>query len=101
MKGAGVCEFARQGNFASATLRIEVSMMHAPATEFGGFLAKCGPDAKPLKATGNEAVSCSMPHNAARIVGRVRDQAFIITLSPAEKEDSIKKAAEIVAGNLF
>ena len=101
MKGAGVCEFARTANFASATLRIEVSLMHAPATEFAAFLAKCGSDAKPLKAIGNEAVTCSVPHKGSRVVGRVRDQAFVITLIPEAQEGSIKKAAEIIAGNLF
>jgi len=101
MKGAGVCEFSRAGNFASATLRIEVSLMHAPATEFAAFLAKCGSDAKPLKAIGNEAVTCSLPHKVSRVTGRVRDQAFVITLTPEAQQGSIEKAAEIVAGNLF
>lgn len=75
--------------------------MHSPATEFAAFLAKCGSDAKPLKGIGNEAVTCSLPRKGARVVGRVRDQAFVVSLSPAEKQDSINKAAEIVAGNLF
>ncbi len=76
--------------------------MQLPKTQFAGFLAKCGSDAKPVRAIGNEAVLCTSAQQQ-RIVGRVRDQAFVVTMTPGDtgKEELIKKAAEIVAGNLF
>lgn len=81
-------------------LRIEVRVMQSPKTEFAGYLAKCPADAKPLKAIGNEAVWCQSD-DERRVIARVRDQAFIVTISHAGNEDSARKAAEIVSGNLF
>jgi hypothetical protein len=97
----GTCEFARISTPA-AKLRIEVAIMQrAPHEEFAGFLDKCRSNLKPLKAIGNEAVVCSWDV-AQRVVGRVRDQAFIVTLTaPDASVDKISKAAEVVAGNLF
>jgi hypothetical protein len=97
---SGNCEFVRISNGA-AKLRIEVAIMKSPGSDFAAYLGKCASHSKPLKAIGNEAVTCSVPQNGARVVGRVRNQAFVITLSPAGEDDSIRKAAEIVAGNLF
>jgi hypothetical protein len=99
-KQAGVCDFVKSDN-PTATLRIEVSLMHSPAAQFAGYLSKCGADKKQLKSIGNEAVKCGVAPNGARVIGRVRDQAFIITLSRAGTDNSVNKAAEIVAGNLF
>ena len=96
---SGQCDFTRVSNSAGI-LRIEVAIMEPPKTQFADYAAKCRTNAKPLKAIGNEAVMCSSAEQA-RVIGRVRDQAFIITLSAAEKEQVIEKAAEIVAGNLF
>jgi hypothetical protein len=104
-KDAGECQFALISNPASM-LRIQVTILGAPKTQFSTYLAKCGPDAKPLKGIGNEAVICAIGREQ-RVIGRVRDQAFLITLVPAETvaaeaaREATRKAADIVAGNLF
>jgi hypothetical protein len=68
-----------------------------------------------MKAIGNEAILCSADSGkrvlAERVIGRVRDQVFTITLGTTVKDDFVltaderKKrvatAAEQVAGNLF
>ena len=97
----GNCEFARIST-PSTKLRIEVAIMeHSPREDFAGYLDKCRSNVKALKAIGNEAVVCTWDV-AARVVGRVRDQAFVITLTaPDVNPEKIRKAAEIVAGNLF
>jgi hypothetical protein len=75
----------------------------------------CGSDAAPLKAIGNSATVCSADERKGRlgerVVGRVRDQVFTITLQTTLKGDStmtrdalrsnIFTAAEQVSGNLF
>lgn len=98
---SGQCTFTQASNSAIA-LRIDVALMTSLKTQFPEYLAKCGPNAKPVKAIGNEAVTCTSGHEQT-LIGRVRDEAFIITLlSPDDAaKDSIKKAAEIVSGNLF
>ena len=76
-------------------------MHRSPREEFAEYLDKCRSNAKPVKAIGNEAVVCSWDV-AQRVVGRVRDQAFVITITAQDANtEKIKKAAEIVAGNLF
>ena len=98
-KDAGTCEFARSN--ASATLRIEVEIMKSTAAEFPNYLHKCGSDAKTLKAIGNAAIVCTADRGQ-RIIGRVRDQAFVLDLiAPNANVQNAKRAAEIVAGNLF
>ena len=75
--------------------------MKSPVAGFPNHLRKCGSDAKPLKAIGNEAVVCTA-ERGQRVIGRVRDQAFVINLiAPNATAETAKKAAEIVAGNLF
>jgi hypothetical protein len=68
-----------------------------------------------LKAIGNEAMICAADDRKAgigeRVVGRVRDQVFTITIASTLKNDPalsrdvlkvrISSAAEQVAGNLF
>jgi hypothetical protein len=81
-----------------------------------GIIAQsCGNDTTPLKAIGNEAILCSADDRKAgvgeRVMGRVRDQVFTITIGSSLKNDPILTretlktriytAAEQVAGNLF
>jgi len=75
----------------------------------------CGTDPAPLPAIGNEARICNADDGkkvfAERVVGRVRDQVFTITIGSTLKRDSIltrealrtrvSTAAEQVSGNLF
>jgi hypothetical protein len=98
-KDAGICEFARANGVG--TLRVEVDIMKSPAADFAKYLRKCSPDAKSLKAIGNEAVVCTLDRGE-RVIGRVRDQAFVVDFIAANaKPDTTKRAAEVVAGNLF
>jgi hypothetical protein len=105
-KQGGKCEFTRVSNSA-AVLRIEIAVMESPKTQFAGYLAKCSAaDPKPLKAIGNEAFACGSDREQ-RVIGRVRNQAFVVTLAPADTaspdttREDVKKAADIIAGNLF
>jgi hypothetical protein len=90
------CNFAR----ANASLTIEI----ATGQDLAPYLAKCGSQAFPLKAIGNEAFACSMA-NGERVIGRVRDQIFVVTIvtdeAPAALREKARKAAEQVAGNLY
>ena len=75
----------------------------------------CGTDTAPLRAIGNEAVVCTVDGRKGamgeRVVGRVRDQVFSITIGTTLKVDpilprdvlktNILTAAEQISGNLF
>jgi hypothetical protein len=106
-----VCEFTHRQGSDSRQLRVQVEVMTDPSASFSSYLARCGTGATPLKAIGNEAVVCSVPvknAQAEQVVGRVRDQAFIILLRSNDKSiaestlrDRVRRIAETVAGNLF
>jgi hypothetical protein len=106
-----VCEFTHKQGSDSRQVRVQVEVMADPAAGFSSYLTRCGADATPLKAIGNEAVVCSVPvknAQAEQVVGRVRDQAFIVLLRSNDKSvaistlrDRVGRIAEIVAGNLF
>jgi len=106
------CEFTAKGDHTVRKLRIEVQTMKDFAHDFPRYLAKCGQDAKPLRAIGNEAILCTMSRKtnqvAEQVVSRVRERAFIVDVlsnDPAAKPDAIRdktrKIAEQVAGFLF
>jgi hypothetical protein len=106
------CEFTHKADHTIRTLRIEVETMRDLAHDFPQYLAKCGQDAKSLRAIGNEAIVCSIPGKnkqvAEQVVSRVRDRAFIVDVlsngSAAERDairDKARKIAEQVAGFLF
>ncbi|HEY6385150.1 MAG TPA: hypothetical protein VIX91_05650 [Candidatus Acidoferrum sp.] len=114
-QGAGVCKFSRQQGAAVHELRISVDLMTDIPKEFPTHLAQCPPKSPPLPATGNEAVTCSIHtkenQHAEIVVGRVRNQAFVVSVSSTAQDDpSMKQAerreksnlvAEQVAGILF
>ena len=94
-------------------LMVAVSKLAGPA-RFGTLADdECagGQDVAKLKAIGNEARACSLGTSGEmveKVVGRVRNQAFVIRLTSTEKmasgKDLRNKAtalAEQVAGNLF
>ena len=113
---AAVCNFTERTGEAVRTLQIAVNVANDP---HGKFLANvqrdCRATSDSLKAIGNEAVTCSILRQQTvigeRVLGRVRDQLFSITLSTTMKHDpvltpailkmDISVAAEQVAGNLF
>lgn len=109
---AGVtCSFARREANAESGLQIEVAVMHSPQTEFAAYKQRCGSDPKAIAAIGNEAFACTLQesggHFLEQVVGRVRDQAFVIRLSTANAamraalRDKARQVAETIAGNLF
>ena len=106
------CEFTYKADHKVRTLRIEVNTMKDLSHEFPRYLAKCGQDAKPLRAIGNEAIVCTVPGKrtliAEQVVSRVRDRAFVVDVlsngAISEREamrDKAQKIAEQVAGFLF
>jgi len=106
----GSCAFElRQGDSLSR-LTIQVTTMRTPKTDFASYLARC-PNGTPLKAIGNEAVTCPGTDHDERfeqVVGRVRDHAFIVRVSTTGRgadagalRERAAKAAEQVAGILF
>jgi hypothetical protein len=97
----GTCEFVHQ----ETALRIEVGATNAPH-------AQCGTGAEQLKAIGNEAQACAYQGKpgwiAEQVVGRVRDQAFLVRISTKDQSttskilrEKVRKVAEQVAGFLF
>ena len=79
------CVFARKDG---ATLTVEVRTLKS-AKEF----VACKGQA--LTGIGNEAAECG-----DSVVGRVRNQAFTVRMTPANREKA-RKIAELVAGFLY
>jgi len=105
------CAFDRQPPIGGE-LRIQVRTLSEPAKAFVSHTARCGTRGVPLKAIGNEAMACDLNkktgHLAEQVVGRVRDQLFVIDLrmhDPSITQSVLREkaqtVAEIVAGNLF
>jgi hypothetical protein len=113
--GNGVCEFSRQQGGVLRELTISVNAMTDVPKQFPSYLSQCPPKSPPLRAIGNEAVMCSVQIHgnlyAEKVVGRVREQAFIVSLgsdlkddpslAPEMRREKANLVAEMVAGNLF
>jgi hypothetical protein len=114
-RGEGFCEYSRQQGAVVRQLRIAVNIMTDIPKQFPTYLAQCPPKSNPLRAIGNEAVTCSTEgkgHTSAEVVvGRVREQAFVVSLSSSLQDDpsmtqemrrqKVNLVAEEVAGILF
>jgi hypothetical protein len=114
-QGAGVCEYSRQQGAVVHRLRVSVDIMTDIPKQFPTYLAQCPPKSPPLRAIGNEAVMCSIQGkgepSSERVVGRVRDQAFVVSVSSSVQDDpsmtqemrreKANLVAEQVAGILF
>ena len=105
------CEFVRLDGSSESSLRIEVETLVAPR-DFASRPAQCGSAAEALKAIGNEAVACAYSEKtgwkAEQVIGRVRNQAFLVRVStndraatPGGLREKARKVAEQVAGFLF
>jgi hypothetical protein len=113
--GNGVCQFSRQDGAAVYELRISVNVMADVAKQFPKHLSQCPAKSTPLTAIGNAAVMCTIQgkrhHYIDQVVGRVRDQAFVISitsnvsndpsLAQEARREKLHLAAEQVAGILF
>jgi hypothetical protein len=109
------CTFTQLGGEGTRTLRVTVEIAADAHVRFGEIAQICGVKGIPLTAIGNEALVCAADESkrriSERVVGRVRDQVFTITISTTLKNDPILTrdalkdrmytAAEQVAGNLF
>jgi hypothetical protein len=114
-RGEGICEYSRQQGAVVHQLRVAVNIMTDIPKQFPTYLAQCPPKSNPLRAIGNEAVACSSVGkgraSAEMVVGRVRDQAFVVSLSSSLGDDpsmtqeirrqKVNLVAEQVAGILF
>ncbi len=109
------CTFTQIAGGMKRVLRITVEVAADAHARLTTIVQSCGVNAMPLKAIGNEAFDCPAndPRAGAgeRVVGRVRDQVFTITIESSLRNDPlltrdalkfrIYTAAEQVAGNLF
>jgi hypothetical protein len=109
------CTFEYKSGDEIRTLSVQVIGMVDPSKEYTTYKALCDRDATPMRAIGNEALLCPAAGLASghglRVVGRVRTNAFILTLSTTAKsspvmtqqamEGKIGFVAELVSGNLF
>jgi len=110
-----VCTFTQTTDGVKRVLRISVEVTADAHAHVSAIEQGCGADVSPLKAIGNEAAACAADDRKGlmgeRVVGRVRDQVFTISISSTLKNDPvltrealksrIYTAAEQVAGNLF
>ena len=109
------CEFTRKVNTTTYSLGIVVKTMSDASKDFATYLNLCGGATVALKGVGNEAVQC-VTHDAAhegeeKVIARVRDRAFVLTIHRAIKADDAsngnelsnetRNVAEQVAGSLF
>lgn len=105
------CEFVRHDGSSESSLRIEVEMLGTPH-DFASRPAQCGSAAVAMKAIGNEAVACAYSEKtgwkAEQVLGRVRNQAFLVRVgtndraaTPGGLKEKARKIAEEVAGFLF
>lgn len=113
--GDGACDFSRQQGTAHRRLHIAVNTMTHVPEEFPTYLAQCPMKSAALRATGNEAIFCTVQGGSSayteRVVGRVRTQAFVVDVSSTvENDPSLTQqmrrekdnlAAELIAGILF
>lgn len=109
------CTFTQQGERGKRVLRVTVEISGAAHTRLGAITQSCDANAVPLRAVGNEALICAANERknqlGERVVGRVRDQIFTITIGTTLKDDPILTrdelksrviaGAEQVSGNLF
>ena len=110
-----VCAFIDKEGNSMRELTITVQINPDAHNKLSGMMHDCGASSQLLQAIGNEAAVCAMDARkkfiSERVVGRVRDQIFAITISSTVKDDmvlnnetlmtKIYTASEQVAGNLF
>lgn len=112
--GDATCTFTRTQS--PDNLKIRVITMANPISEFETLKKSCGPEANHLRAIGNEAIACAVPAHSEqqeqKVIGRIRNRAFIITLTgstvpngPDSPPDvwarKTERVAEAVVGILY
>jgi hypothetical protein len=109
-KDGGTCDFVRTNGEFVYGVHVLVATLQSPA-DFAPYAARCGSRAELLKAIGNEAYICDLgfkdKQNAEQVVGRVRNQAFVIQVKTNDASmrtslhDKAVAITEQVAGILF
>ncbi len=111
----GTCVFTDKEGTSTRELTVTMEVSSDAHAKLAGMMQACGASSQLLQAIGNEAAVCAMDARkkqmSERVVGRVRDQIFTITISTTVKDDpvlnasslmtKIYTASEQVAGNLF
>jgi hypothetical protein len=109
------CNFVFKTGGGSRTFAISVETIQDAHARVMSMAKSCQEPSEVLPAIGNEAYVCTAVHGkeavTERVVGRVRDQVFTISISTAGKGDLILStqdlksrisiASEQVSGNLF
>jgi hypothetical protein len=115
MDQPGTCVFTDKEADGVRELTITMEVSADAHAKLAGMMQACGASSQLLQAIGNEAAVCAMDAHkksmSERVVGRVRDQIFTITIHTTLKDDpvlnnsslmtKIYTASEQVAGNLF
>jgi hypothetical protein len=109
------CKFIYHDATASRELQITVDEVQDAQQAMATYKARCGSPATPLRAIGNEAVTCAVTSKGKsygqQVIGIVRDQIFTVTVTTSAKKDPAmprealeeksRNISEQVAGALF
>jgi hypothetical protein len=110
-----ICSFVHTTSDRTRTLTITVEVTSDAQTRVNSMAKGCAQTSEILPAIGNEAYVCTTEHSkeavVQRVIGRVRDQVFTISIGTTGKGESavwmanmktrIAITAEQVSGNLF
>jgi hypothetical protein len=113
--GKPACDFTYHDATASRELKITVELVKDPQQAMTAYQARCGSSATPVRAIGNEAVTCAVDSKGKsygqQVIGVVRDQIFTVTVLTSAKndpamprealEEKSRNISEQVAGALF
>jgi hypothetical protein len=109
------CDFTYHDATASRELKITVEEVKDAQQAMNAYQARCGSRVTPLRAIGNEAVTCAVESKGKsygqQVIGVVRDQIFTVTVTTSAKKDPVmprealeeksRNISEQVAGALF
>ena len=113
--GRAACDFSYHDATASRELKITVEEVKDPQQAMTAYKARCSSGVTPLRAIGNEAVTCAVDSKGQsygqQVIGVVRDQIFTVTVITSAKNDPVmpqevleeksRNISEQVAGALF
>ncbi len=94
--GKPACDFTYHDAIASRELKITVEEMKDAGQAMNAYRAQCGSSVTPVRAIGNEAVTCAVGSKGKsygqRVIGVVRDRIFTVTLSTSARKDPAMSA---------
>ena len=113
--GKAACDFTYHDATASRELKITVEEVKDAQQAMSAYQARCGVSVTPLRAIGNEAVTCAVDSKdksyGQQVIGIVRDQIFTVTVTTSARKDPVmprkaleeksRNISEQVAGALF